>query len=439
MSTTRGVAITAVGNALPPVALLVTQVLLAQSLGVNGRGTVAAATAPLMFAVAFLTLGLPEALTYLVAQRRGGRHIRQFVFSLAALLVAGLLGILCILLLARPLSVGNNELAHLMTIAVGALIPALWTGAMRGVAYGAQDWWLITAERSFSALLQLAVVGALFLTDSLTLLSSTLSIAAAPFVGAAVYLCSPRWWAILRGSASSKAGSPVVALVISYASRVWLGSAAGIILMRLDQVIMTPLAGVQQLGIYVVGVAVTSGVLLFSSTVRDVIFALESGEQSTSRVGRAARISTLVTALVAAIIAAASPWLIPLLFGPEFSGAIPVVVVLSLAFSLAVPGSVAGAALSARGRPELRSLTLSIQMVLFVIAMLLLVPPFGAVGAAAAMLAGAVAPAHLNIHWLHKYFEVPVSEFYRFRKSDFDVFYQAPAWLLARLRSNSTS
>ncbi len=65
----RGVAITTVGNALPPAAMLITQVLLAQRLGVSGRGTVAASTAPLMFAVAFLTLGLPEAVTYFVARR----------------------------------------------------------------------------------------------------------------------------------------------------------------------------------------------------------------------------------------------------------------------------------------------------------------------------------------------------------------------------------
>jgi O-antigen/teichoic acid export membrane protein len=60
-------------------------VLLAKSLGVTGRGEVAAATAPLMFGVALLTLGLPETLTYFVARGGIGRLRRLFVVSLAAL------------------------------------------------------------------------------------------------------------------------------------------------------------------------------------------------------------------------------------------------------------------------------------------------------------------------------------------------------------------
>jgi O-antigen/teichoic acid export membrane protein len=211
---------------------------------------------------------------------------------------------------------------------------------------------------------------------------------------------------------------------------------AGIVLMRLDQVMMTPLAGVDQLGIYVVAVNVSNVILLFNSTVRDVMFALESGEASTARVGRAARISILVTALVGAGIAAASPWMVPTLFGREFARATPIVAIFALTYTLAVPGSVAGATLSARGRPGLRSLALAIATVLYVVAMFLLVPEYGARGAALAMLVGATAPAYLNIYWLHRYCGVPLSEFYRFRASDLDVFHRAPAWLLAQLRSS---
>ncbi len=35
-----------------------------------------------------------------------------------------------------------------MIIAFAALVPALWTAAMLGVACGAHSWWLVMAERS---------------------------------------------------------------------------------------------------------------------------------------------------------------------------------------------------------------------------------------------------------------------------------------------------
>jgi O-antigen/teichoic acid export membrane protein len=435
MSGTRAAAITAIGNALPPAAMLVTQILLAQSLGVIGRGTVAAATAPLMFAVVLLTLGLPESLTYFVARNGGARHTRQFGISLAVLAISGSLGVLLIAVLAQPLSDGSKQLAGLMTLASVALVPALFTAALRGVAFGAHNWWLVMAERTLSALVQLIAVCALFVVGSLTPLTATLTIAITPFAGAVVYLFAPRWWTALRGTNDSSQSFPSLPRVASYAWQIWVGSIAAVVLTtRLDQVMMTPLAGVEQLGIYVVAVNVSNIILLFNSTVRDVMFALESGEASTTRLGRASRISVLFTALVGAGVAAASPWMIPILFGQEFARATPVVAIFALAYTLAVPGSVAGAGLSGRGRPGLRSLAVAIATVLYIVAMFLLVPKYGALGAALAMLLGTTAPAHLNIYWLHRFCGVPLSEFYRFRASDLDVFHRAPTWLVSKLR-----
>lgn len=435
MSTARGVAITAVGGALPPAVMLVTQVLLAKSLGVTGRGEVAAATAPLMFGVALLTLGVPETLTYFVARGGIGRLTRLFVVSLAALGLSGSIGIWLISILARPLSAENSELAGLMTIASIALVPALLTGALRGVAFGAQSWWLVTAERTLSAFLQLAIVGALFASAKLTPFTATLTIAATSFAGAVVYLAAPRWWAALRDSTNSSQSSGPHPRAASYAARVWVGSIAGIILLRLDQVMMTPLAGVEELGIYVVATNVSAVALLFNTAVSQVMFAVESGEQSAARVGHAARVTTLVTAAVGGCLAAAAPWLVPIVFGAEFLPAVPVIGVLVLSYALAIPGSVAGAALSARGRPGLRSVAMAIAAVFYVAAMVVLVPTWGALGAAFAMFFGTVLPGYLNIYLLHRHCGVPLSEFYRFRPLDFTAIRDAPK----RLQQGSTN
>src|SRR5689334_17677634 len=101
MSLTPGVVITAIGNTLPPAAMLVTQIVLAQSLGVSGRGTVAAATAPLMLGIAVLTLGLPESIMYFIAQKGARLLTRQFGMTLAALAISGSIGTSLIALFAQ--------------------------------------------------------------------------------------------------------------------------------------------------------------------------------------------------------------------------------------------------------------------------------------------------------------------------------------------------
>jgi O-antigen/teichoic acid export membrane protein len=421
MSATRGVVITTIGNALPPAVLLLTQILLARGLGVDGRGEVAAATAPFLLAVAVFTLGLPESLTYFVSKGGSGLY-GKLAMSLAALAVAGAMGTLLVAVFAQALSAGSNQLADLMMLVSAAVVPALFTAALRGVAYGAHAWWLVAAERTLGAATQLVGVFALSLHGSLSVLNASLVTAASTFAGSFVYLFSRRWRLALRGSNNTeRSTSSDLTSLASYAWRMWAGAIAGTILVRLDQVLMTPLAGVEELGIYVVAVSVGAVALLFNGAVGQVIFAVESGAASETRVGRAARITTLVTALLAAVVGVTSPWFIPLFFGDEFMPAVPVLAILLLAYAISTPGSVAGGVLSARGYPGLRSLSMTFSAILSVIFMLLLIPAYGAVGAALATFVGASLSCCLNIFLLHRYCDVPLSDFYRFRSSDLDV------------------
>ena len=419
MSAVRGAVITAAGNIFPAIALLVIQVVLARGLGVIGRGEVAAATAPLLFATVLLSLSLPETLTFYVA-RVGGREIgRQFGCSLITLSASGCIGMLLIAGLAGPLSAGNTQLAELIVLASGALLPALLKGALRGVAFGAQQWWLVMAERMLSAAAQMIALVALYVSGKLTPTAATVAIAVGSFIGAGVYLIAPGWWRILRGQprAEGTDSRPLLGFA-SYAWLSWIGSVSGIILLQLDQVIMTPLAGVEELGIYVVAANIASAALLLNSAVGQVIFSLESGNPNPARVGRATRATTAVTVFVAVCLASTLPWTVPLLFGLEFTRSIPVAMILLGEICLSVPGSIAGTVLSARGRPGLRSLALAVSTVVYIVAMFLLVPKFGAIGAAVAMIAATLLPGYLAIYFLCTIFKFPLKEFYQFRASD---------------------
>src|SRR4051812_49233962 len=81
-----GVASTAIGYVAPPFAAIVTSPILARSLGVEGRGEIAAATAPYMLGIVVATMGIPEAVTYFVA--RNQREVHSIVVKAAFLSMA---------------------------------------------------------------------------------------------------------------------------------------------------------------------------------------------------------------------------------------------------------------------------------------------------------------------------------------------------------------
>ncbi|MBG6057004.1 O-antigen/teichoic acid export membrane protein [Cryobacterium sp. MP_M5] len=428
MSARRGIYVATLGNLIPPLAALVTAPVLAQGLGVAGRGEVAAATAPLILASTILTLGVPESFTYYVARNaaRLGKHV---IPGLAILLISGLAGSGVIAVFASPLSGGNQALSLLILIATTSLVPALLVTGLRGIAAGQQLWRRIALERSCGAILRMVTVVVLLLAGNLTPLTGTIALSVSTFVGGFIYLLPP---VTSPGRLSREGGEgrseQVDVRLLGYGGRVWLGSLAGILLMRVDQLLMTPLSSATQLGLYAVAVSISELILIFNSAVRDVLFSLESKSPNASRIGQATRLSTLVTVVLGVFVAALSPWAIPTFFGSDFSGSISVTIVLLVAVIVGNPGSIAGAGLSGRGRPELRSTSLVIGLVFNVALIVFLVPHIGALGAAVATLIGNFISGNLNVVWMRRYFSVPMADSYGLRRADILVLRQALAW-----------
>src|SRR3954452_2104311 len=84
-SLTKSVLVTLVGNASPPLAALCTAPVLAQGLGVEARGQVAAAQAVALLTISITAFGLPETLTHFVA--RGVRRTRRTIRAILAFTV----------------------------------------------------------------------------------------------------------------------------------------------------------------------------------------------------------------------------------------------------------------------------------------------------------------------------------------------------------------
>ncbi|MBA3841509.1 MAG: polysaccharide biosynthesis C-terminal domain-containing protein [Actinobacteria bacterium] len=401
MTRERGIAaqivVATTGNIAIPVAAFASAPILARVLGVEERGVVAAGTAPLLLAISALTLGIPEAVTYFVS--KNGPNRAAVLKAVQITCLAALLGMILLGVIATAVT-PEVQLFILMLVASSALAPALIVGVLRAYAGGLGLWTVISWERFIGAVARLFAILLLACSGQLTVFTGTIAISTTTFVGGFAYIgLAKRRLLVVR-----EAGSTNRADLLAFGLRLWPGALAGILLSRLDQTLMIGLTKTSELGIYAVSVSVSEVTLVFNSAVRDVMFARESRQGSPDRLMRAARISTVGTLMASVCAGVLSIWMLPILFGEEFRNSVFVAEILLLGIVAGNPGSIAGAGLSARGRPSLRSLSLVIALCVNVAAVVVLVPPLGAVGAAVATAVGNFIAGTLNIFWLRRYY-----------------------------------
>ena len=375
--------IATVGNVVPPLLALATQPLLAQGLGVNGRGAAAAGVAPLMTAVSLGALGLPESLHRFAA--KGLVSGRMCVGALALLACIGGIATGVIWLASSYLSAGAPE--ALEAIHLGALFaaPALVFTGLRGIAAGLQYWVAITVARCSQSALLLTLISTWFVTKTLSVAGAVVALALAQCAGAVVLAIA----LLRRRRTRQPAENPVGRLeFFKYGWTIWAGAAAACLLMRLDQLLLAPLSNLKELGLYAIAVSISEVVLVINTGLREVIFSVESSSRAPARVAAATRLSNLLTLILAGGVALATPMLVAPLFGTEFVGAVPMVLVLLLGIVIGNPGSVSGIALAAWGRPGLRSLAITTALGANIVAIFVLVPPYGGVGASIATFIG---------------------------------------------------
>lgn len=406
---------TIVGNLFPPLALLITAPLLAHTLGVTGRGQVAGATAPMILVITAVTFGIPQALTFAVARMPAVLRVARRR-ALELITLGGVAATGAVMLAANWLGGNDPKLPHLIVIASLAIVPGLVLTVLRATAAGLHRWRSVALEQFISSAAELVVLVVLAIVHQLTPLTATLVLAFSPVTGTFAYVGQLR-----HGPAEPDTEHPLAGRrhLLGYGFRIWVGALSGILLSRLDQAIMTPLADARELGFYATAVTVSQIPLVINSAVRDVTFSADASENINERLGMSARISSTASGVLGLFVGVTMLWWLPILFGSDFRSSIPVAAVLIVAVVLGTPGSIAGAGLSARGRPGLRSAALVVACIVNLGLLVVLVPPYGAMGAAVATLIGNLVSANGCVLFLWRHFDVPPKDLYGFRRSDF--------------------
>lgn len=409
-SLVRKFVVNTASNVAIPLSSFLTAPILAHGLGVVGRGDVAGATAPLLVLAVAGSLGLPEAVTYYTARSRANLS-SCLATALWLTLLSGCAFTICLYLLSGPLSRHELDLQKTMVTAGLALIPTLLIGVARGAAIGLQSFRLVFWERLFSNGARLLVLFGLWVSDHLSPLSAACSVAYVPLLGALAY--------IPLGISLRLTFLPINVRLIKYGARMWIGLLSGIMLSRIDQLFIIPLSSSVELGLYAVAVSISEVPLVLNTSLREVLFAADSAENNRERMARMARLSSLGTAIICLVVGAVCPVGIPFLFGSEFAAAIEVTAILLLAVAIGNPGSIAATALISTGRPGLRSLSLTVACAINIVALVILVPHIGALGAAWATLIGNIFSSTIAILFCRLYAGYGLLDFYGLRSNDF--------------------
>jgi O-antigen/teichoic acid export membrane protein len=367
---------------------LATGIMLARSLGPAGRGELVALTVWPQTLAYMLTLGVPNALVY---YSRKSPDDRSDLFRAAAILgvCQGLLATLVGIAFVLPVGLHHFgpeilRLAQLLMLASPAALLGLITAA------GLQA---RTRFGSFN-ILQLSQPVLSLVGFTLLALDRRLSAESASWVVILSVLPGLAYFALglIREPPSRKRDSSNIRQLLSYGIRSYPLDLLGTLGLFVDQALVTALLGPLALGLYVVALRASRVLSIFQQAVIPVLFARTSGAKTPEVVastGRAARLVLAAALCCAIFVAVLGEPLLRLAYGRGFVAAAPALRLLAAEAVLSTTAWILAQAFLALGRPGTVSALIGIGFTCMIVLLVLLVPRFGFVGAAAALLIGA--------------------------------------------------
>ena len=356
--------------------------ILARGLGPAGRGTIAFITVTALVVAHMAGLGVGEATTVLSSRHQERRPVllgNALVYFLCAALVAATLAFLALFLSGiEPAGVGTPEL---FIIGLGILSCAmgeagysflLGTEGLRQLAFvtGCASW------------LYAGVVLVLWAGPGLTVWGAALA-----WVGTEALRSTVLATLSARRSLIGMPDRGLLAEEIRFGLRLWVGSLARFLNFRTDQILMGFLATEAALGFYAVAVNVSEVLLYLPSSAATALLPVIARTEPVRRGEETLRAFRSVVFVTAAGVAGAvliGPVVLPMVFGDAFDESIiPFLWLLPGTFGFAA-SAVFSNSLVGSSSPGMSSLGPLVSLTVGFVLDIVLIPQYGATGAAAA-------------------------------------------------------
>ncbi|WP_329262518.1 polysaccharide biosynthesis C-terminal domain-containing protein [Streptomyces sp. NBC_01478] len=189
------------------------------------------------------------------------------------------------------------------------------------------------------------------------------------------------------GRRRGRPSTPLAAEVLRYGARGQLGNVLLLVNLRLDFVIVGALSGPAVLGVYAVASKFAELMRLPAVAMHYVLyprFARDGPRLAGEEVRRIMPRATALTALLVPPLVGASVIMLPLLYGQAFTDAVVPACILLVGLSVEGAAAVSTAYLFGVGRPGVNSWGMGVGVAVTVLLDVLLIPRYGAVGAAVA-------------------------------------------------------
>jgi O-antigen/teichoic acid export membrane protein len=379
---------------------LVTGALLARLLGPGGRGELAAVTLWPEVLVLVAGLGAPHTIAYLVSRRP--EETRRVYANALALGVAQAAVVLALGALVVPLALAPR---YHHTLGVALLYLAFAPMAIFGAIHaGLLQGRLRMARHSAHRLLPVAtyllgLVLAWALRGMLTVRGVVLILALSQVVSVAAGMLLAR--GLLAGGADLDRG--LQGEMVRFGLKTQAAQATQGVNARVGALALSLTASAAALGWYAVAAGITGFFVTFGQAIGVVILPDVAGREESTRPLRVAvlmRRSLLLLAPLAGALALVAPWLVPALFGREFSPAVRVTQVLAAAALFVSLSAVLSDGFRGMSRPGVPAAAEAASLAVAALLLWLLIPRYGLMGAATATLAANAAGFALMALWL---------------------------------------
>ena len=300
---------------------LLAGVIVARWLGAASLGILSSLTVITALALSFGALGLPSAITFIVARDR--QRSRPVVVN--AILMGFILGIvlalgIVVLSWLRPGVFGDIPV-DLIVIAACAIPFQMVMLFCMAVFLGLNDirWYNLFDLLSQSALVIDPLIALVLLGLGLYLLV-TLNAAAAVVISIAVMIVLVRTIARQSDAATGGISLPLISELLKHGSKFYISMAASMVILRADLLIVNYFGGAAEAGVYGVSTQVATVFLLIPNVISIVLFprvteARDVAGDITCRVTRHASFIMLLICLAAIPFA----FLLPVLYGASFA------------------------------------------------------------------------------------------------------------------------
>ncbi len=409
MSFLRSVSIFFSSRVVSALSILAIGVITARWLSPEGRGYYALFFTITGLMANALNLGISQANTYLLNREKQGVGVlfgnTSFfvtgVAGLSAITIGVLYGVFGLTMAGIP----GLETWFLLWLAVAVLLTET---AFGGLVYGSHFYALQSKSLIVQAMLLLAATSLILLFQEKLLAALWLRVCAMTiFVIWYLYV----FWKKI-GPVRFERSKSVFVMQVKFGSRSWLQNLIGLLNYRGYLLLLGGLSGARSVGLFSVALLLVEAVRFIPDTVATLLLprlvSMKAGRDSGLYAARTCRNVLFMAAVIAGILFILAPWLVPVVFGGEYQDAAVIAQIL-------LAGSVGGTVYQVLTRyftSEARQVY-SIITALIVLLVggglaLVLIPPYGGVGAAWAYAVSSFTAAVFMLYFFNKNSGVPM-------------------------------